>query len=146
MTTRSAAAISDTLAPATLPETEATTGAVGRPGLDRSWQGVSLLDQRHQIAADAEQSAARGKQHRSHVGTLADFGNAQVEFAAKLTVNGIAAVGLIEHDMCKAVVDGAIKRLCRYCQIHRFLPCCRKPFVGPIRQIDRSCFSFCTEA
>src|SRR5205807_7084131 len=70
----------------------------------------------------------------------------QAELAAKLAIDGIAAVGLIEQDMRKAVPDGAIKRLCRYRQIHRLLPCCRKPFVGPMRQIDRACFSFCTEA
>jgi len=52
--------------------------------LDRSWQGVSLLDQRHQIAADAEQSAGRAESSTDRTSVrLADFGNAQVEFAAK---------------------------------------------------------------
>jgi hypothetical protein len=87
---------------------------VGRPRLDRSWQRVSLFDQRHQIAAHTEQAAARGEQDRAHVGAFAELSDTHAEFAAKLAIDGIAAVGLIEHDMCKAVADGAIKRLCRY--------------------------------
>jgi hypothetical protein len=78
-----------------------------------------LFYQQAQVAADAEQPAARRQQDRPHVSPLAELGNAQAESAAKFTVNGISAVGLIEDNMREAIVHGAIKAIRHRRQVHR---------------------------
>jgi len=87
-----------------------------------SGQGVLLFHQRHEIAADAEEAPARGEEHRPHLVPLAQLGDAVAELAAKLAVNRISAVGLVQDDMSKTIVDRAFEALRGDGQSHRRLP------------------------
>src|SRR5258706_10809680 len=94
---------------------------VCRPGFDRSGERGAARSQRGEIAADAEQSSARGDQQRSNIVAFAQFSHAKAEFAAKVAVDRVAAVGLIEHDVRESAIDRAFEALCSDCQTHWFL-------------------------
>src|SRR5260370_41897003 len=93
-----------------------------RPRFYRGRRCSATRGERREITADAEQSSARGNQHRPHIVALAQFSHAKAEFAAKFTVDRVAAVGLIEHDVRKPAIDGAFKALRDDCQTHRVSP------------------------
>src|SRR5260370_16649876 len=90
-----------------------------RPRFYRGRRCSATRGERREITADAEQSSARGNQHRPHIVALAQFSHAKAEFAAKFTVDRVAAVGLIEHDVRKPAIEGAFKALRDDCQTHR---------------------------
>src|SRR3954451_3489317 len=92
------------------------------PRFDGHRQRVAARGQCCEIAADAEQSAARRNQHRAHIVTLAQFCHAKVELAAEVAVDRIAAVGLIENDMREASVDRAFEARGSDCQTHCVSP------------------------
>jgi glycine/D-amino acid oxidase-like deaminating enzyme len=71
-----------------------------------------------EIAANTEQSSARGNQHRADVVSLAQFRHAKVELTAEVAVNRIATVGLVEDEMREAAVDRAFEARCGDCQTH----------------------------
>jgi hypothetical protein len=84
------------------------TGALGRPC--------------RQIAADAEQSSARGNQHRADIVTLTEFRHAKAELAAEVAVDRVAAVRLVENDMREATFDRALEARGCDCQPHGVSP------------------------
>ena len=125
ITTRSPAAISETLPPATLPCTAITTGARIRTIRTIAWcksdvQILMVCGSSSPLAASAIRSPPTlNSLPRAEISTARTSSRSlnsamqRLNSRQNVAVDRIAAVGLIEHDMRQTIGDRAFKARCR---------------------------------